>query len=589
MNYKNFRVPGKDIKVRPHELLVINTPTFQRLFNIKQLGLANLIYPDATHTRASHCLDCMDMAQKMLDALVTNLDLEGQSSEAKKIKGQEDLIRMSALLHDIMHIPYAHTIEDENNVIEKGDKSERIDEMIKIVEQELPKPESSEYGALGVPNKEEYNKVKELLNSVRKVLWTIALHNEENPDNREILKPEDYYISDIIGNTISADLLSYIIKDVDYTGIEKRPGPSYRIFDYFTIAKDEKQRSRLSIKLTKGGLRHDVISAILGILDVRYALTEVVIYHHAKCAASAILGKIAYLCDLQESEKKLYSIGDEELLNILEEKIEKLHGEDKDSAKNLLKNLKSRRLYKRIFKVTMAERESYDRTHTPKLAEKFKSPRERAKIEEEIERELNLPRGSIIIFCPSSQMALKEASAMVIYEKVKESGRGTAKVAVELNGKQFEEDYPEVFKRVKNVQDQYLALWNLYIFLNPEKFLYAAIIQERLEEKLGVKNDAQFQLYLEEKKEYGLSKKIAIETKRQQSKIPAYVFEGINQQLAVRKSPEEIFELDDKAIEDIVKAAFAQHISETGKERSEAFEKPGTLFHDRKSSKKSSE
>lgn len=579
MDFKNFRVPGKDIKVKPHELLVINTPTFQRLFNIKQLGLANLIYPFATHTRASHCLDSMDVAQKMVDALVVNLRWEGRSSEADTVKKQEDLIRMSALLHDIMHIPYAHTLEDENRVLEKGDKSERIDKVTKMVEQELPKPESSEYGALGIPSKEEYNKVKDLLNGVREVLWTIALHNEENPGNRKILKQKDYYISDIIGNTISADLLSYIIKDVDYTGIEKRPGPSYRIFDYFTIADDKEKRKRLAIKLTKGGIRHDVISAILGVLDVRYALTEVVIYHHAKCAASAMLGKIAYLCNLQETDEKLYSIGDEGLLNMLEEKIKALAIEEKDVAKRLLENLKSRRLYKRIFKVSKTERDSYDQTHTPKLAEKFKAPKKRAEIEEEIENELNLPRGSIIIFCPSPEMPFKEANAMVIYDKVKETDTSTDKIAVELNGKQFEKDYPEVYKRVENVQDQYFALWNLYAFLNPEKFLYTAMIQEKLADKLSVKNDAQFQLYLEEKKEYALSKKFVQEMKKQQARIPVYVFEEVSQQLAARRSSKEGVQFADKDIEEIVKTALAR-ISESRKENSEPVEKSKTLFPD---------
>lgn len=592
MEFKNFRVPsfllGKDIKVRPHELLVINTPTFQRLYNIKQLGLACLVYPFATHTRASHCLDCMDVAQMIVDALVANLKEEKRTSEANKVKNNEELIRMAALLHDIMHIPYSHTLEDENSIFERGDKSERINKMINKVKEELPKPGSSEFGALGIPQKEDYDKVKNYLDEVRSVLWTIALHKDKNRklSEKKILKPEDYYIADIIGNTISADLLSYIIRDVDYTGIEKRPGPWYRLFDYLTLANDKNDgRKRLAIRITKGGIRHDVISAILGILDVRYALTEVVIYHHAKCAASAMLGKIAYLCKLTESAE-LYSIGDEGLFKKLEEKIKDLGEEDKDAVKKLLENLKSRRLYKRIYKVTVDVRKSYDKDHTPKLADKYKLPSERAKIEEEIERELDLPKGSIIIFCPSSKMALKEASVMVIYDKMGEVGvRSTPKIAVELNGEEFEEDYRDIFERVKNIEAQYFALWNMYVFLNSEKFLYAAIIQEKLKKKLEVKNDDQFQLYLEEKEEYKLGKEFVQAIEKQQTPTPADVFGMLKNRVAARGS---VRELTTQDINDIVKTTMMESLSRLTKKNSESLEEVSTLFPDEKLSKKNS-
>ena len=79
---KNFRVPNRDIKVSISELLFINTKTFQRLNHIKQLGLAYLVYPFALHTRASHCLDCLDMAQSFMHACMGQ---KGSSTENSRV------------------------------------------------------------------------------------------------------------------------------------------------------------------------------------------------------------------------------------------------------------------------------------------------------------------------------------------------------------------------------------------------------------------------------------------------------------------------------------------------------------------------
>ena len=486
---KNIRAPNKDIKIEPHELMVMNTPTFQRLFSIKQLGLAYLVYPFAAHPRASHCLDCLDMAQRLYDALVSNGQLNPETtSHVRKV------IRLSALLHDIMHIPFGHTFEDENYLFVRGDKGQRIDRMLSKLEKEVDQSDER-----------AFQEITGLLGDVKKVLWALAGESGR-------LENEKYFIADIVGNTICADLLSYILRDVEFTGIEKRPGGWYRLFDYFELHNDGDGRKRLCIRLTKAGFRHDVISAIIGILDVRYSLTEQVIYHHAKCAASAMLGKICYLCKIEEEE--LYSIGDERLFALLNEKADKLPERTEDgrplrgSVKELILNLEARCLYKRIYKVTFQSRKNYDRSHSVGLAEKYMRPEQHAIVEEKIERELDLPVGSVIIFCPSQDMALKEAEVMVIYDKIDDVSPKPETVPVKLNGTEFERDYPEIWRRVKEIQDRYENLWNLYLFLNPDRYDYAAFIQERIKDELNVENDPLLELYLLQKPEYQASKEM---------------------------------------------------------------------------------
>jgi len=87
------------IEMGPKECEVTQTPTFQRLSRINQTGLGNLVFPGATHSRASHCLGAMHNMGRVLEHL------------GKLDKGEVELLRMSALLHDIGQYPLSHTIE----------------------------------------------------------------------------------------------------------------------------------------------------------------------------------------------------------------------------------------------------------------------------------------------------------------------------------------------------------------------------------------------------------------------------------------------------------------------------------------------
>ncbi|MFY0625881.1 MAG: HD domain-containing protein [Reichenbachiella sp.] len=82
---------------------IIEHPYFQRLRRIKQLGLTNLVYPGAFHTRFHHAIGSMHLMQQAL----LNLRTKGV-----EISNQEfDACLMAILLHDIGHGPFSHTLE----------------------------------------------------------------------------------------------------------------------------------------------------------------------------------------------------------------------------------------------------------------------------------------------------------------------------------------------------------------------------------------------------------------------------------------------------------------------------------------------
>jgi len=89
----------------PSDLIydLIQEPVFQRLRRIRQLGLTDLVYPGALHTRFHHALGAMHLMSKTLDSFRRKGHyLSDEESEAALI---------AILLHDIGHGPFSHTLE----------------------------------------------------------------------------------------------------------------------------------------------------------------------------------------------------------------------------------------------------------------------------------------------------------------------------------------------------------------------------------------------------------------------------------------------------------------------------------------------
>ncbi len=83
---------------------IVNHDLFQRLRNIKQLGLLDYVFPGAIHNRFNHSLGVMHIADKMVTTLQEKEHLI-ESSDTRQV------IRLAALLHDIGHYPLSHIIE----------------------------------------------------------------------------------------------------------------------------------------------------------------------------------------------------------------------------------------------------------------------------------------------------------------------------------------------------------------------------------------------------------------------------------------------------------------------------------------------
>jgi uncharacterized protein len=101
------------IPITEWEEKIINSPFFQRLRWIRQLGFANYIFPGAEHNRFAHVIGVMHSMEQMLRSLglaVPDTELHDRRSKSPEAMLHKSC-RIAALLHDIGTFPFSHAIE----------------------------------------------------------------------------------------------------------------------------------------------------------------------------------------------------------------------------------------------------------------------------------------------------------------------------------------------------------------------------------------------------------------------------------------------------------------------------------------------
>lgn len=110
----------KTIKLSELESRIIQTKIFQRLRNVKQLGLAHYVYPGTDFSRFSHSLGVCHITGIILNELNRKNPAQLSPEETQKY-------RLAAIFHDIGHYPFSHAMEDAIGNFYKKTMYEPID------------------------------------------------------------------------------------------------------------------------------------------------------------------------------------------------------------------------------------------------------------------------------------------------------------------------------------------------------------------------------------------------------------------------------------------------------------------------------
>jgi len=188
-----------DIHLTDREIRVIDTITFQRLRRLKQLAMAQLVYPTATHTRFAHSIGALGTMIRILEVAKKN--------RIKFDKEQKENLRLAALLHDIGHYPYSHLMEKVDKV---KLSEEQIGEQKQVLDaQKTEYPEHDEVGRLIVTGQEDLVEVIGSKERAQKISNLLGRGSSR----------EDQQINKLIHSSVDVDRMDYLLRDSHGTGV----------------------------------------------------------------------------------------------------------------------------------------------------------------------------------------------------------------------------------------------------------------------------------------------------------------------------------------------------------------------------------
>ena len=352
---------------------LIQTAEFQRLHDIKQLGLAYLVFPGAHQTRLEHSLGTYHIAKLMC----ASLGLEERA--AKKIM-------CAALLHDIGHAPFSHTLEwllkDQFGFTHE----ELTADIVTGKESILPEGDRTVLGdTLSIPEVLEKHGVspKEVAKLV--VGDSSDIHPEQTLlSGKGKLKLDDMrYPYQMIRGPIDCDQMDYLIRDSHYTGV------AYGIID--------RDRLMSMLRIRNGDLvvESGGVSAVEGMLVARALMFTSVYFHKTVRIAELMLAKAAERLGRKEMDAARKQ-NDPGFISVLRD--------HDDLSKKLLNSLKYRRLYKAALVWALPEADEGQ----IKLLRRLCRYSEKIAMEERICKKAGVPHGSIVVDVPGEEILMSE-------------------------------------------------------------------------------------------------------------------------------------------------------------------------------------
>lgn len=228
--------------IHVHDLLIwrlINTPEFQRLRRISQLGGARMVFSSAEHSRFSHGLGAYELARLILENVV---EVKAHLTELEQMT-----VLCAALLHDIGHGPFSHAFEQIHPVAHEY------------------------YSSLIVTHPS--TKIFELLSSTHPDLPELTSNAIQSKHSNTI-------VNQLISSPLDVDRLDYLLRDAYHTGTPYGKLDLERLFRVMVV-----QENRIVFKASG-------VPALENYFMGRSHMYQSVYYHPVSVSFETMLGKV---------------------------------------------------------------------------------------------------------------------------------------------------------------------------------------------------------------------------------------------------------------------------------------------------------
>ena len=243
------------IPLYPWEKKLIDTPAFQRLKRIHQLGMTHYVYPGAEHTRFTHSLGVMHVASRMFDQLAKYEPLKRKPKE--ELTMMRNAVRISALLHDIGHGCYSHV--GEKTIFPKVSVSKS------------PEVGHEAYTKLIILSEQ----ISDILSKYKEVTGGVTAKDIVRILNGDIDEWDCRFQCDILSGALDADKMDYLLRDSRFCGVTYGLFDLERLLYSLRLVEINKDDTRvLVLGITKHG-----IQAVEEFVMARYWMFIQVYFH----------------------------------------------------------------------------------------------------------------------------------------------------------------------------------------------------------------------------------------------------------------------------------------------------------------------
>jgi len=338
-----------NIRLDPLALALLETPVVQRLRYVRQLGLAFLVYPGATHSRFEHALGAWHLAGVALRLLEERGALEGIDARAQQI------VRAAALLHDVGHYPFSHALEE-----------------------------------IGVTDHEQVAYPLITSGPVARVLRDALGDSAPEEVFALITGRSTDALQGLISGSLDLDKIEYLKRDATMCGVPYGEIDVDRLLNSLVIVQTPDRTTRMI------GVHEKGLSALESLLFAKYQMYRNVYWHHAVRSATAMYKRlVAVALDSGHvAADTVAQFTDEGLLVHLD--VPSLPAE----ARAMLDGLRFRRLHKRAYECPAA---TLGEDVSEWIASDFHLTR---RVENAFAHELGLPAGALLLDYPAKTQML---------------------------------------------------------------------------------------------------------------------------------------------------------------------------------------